>query len=74
MTEIKSRPGTIHIGVVYTLPEFKLRTGLSDAALRSARRHGLRTIPAHGRKYILGRDWHKYLEQQSHHAVAQRLD
>ena len=65
MTGISTRPGIIHRNGIYTLAEFKLRTGLSDSALRSARRKGFRTILAHGRKYILGRDWHRYLEMQT---------
>ncbi|QDT70347.1 hypothetical protein MalM25_32950 [Planctomycetes bacterium MalM25] len=55
-----------HTGVVcpdnlYTLTEFKSRVGLSEGALRKARRAGLRVRYAHRRGYVLGGDWIDYV-------------
>ena len=56
-------PGVIARGETYTLPDFKRRTGLGDNSLRLARRAGLRVIYAHGKAFVLGDDWHAYLER-----------
>lgn len=54
----------IATGVVYSLDEFKLRSGLGDAGLRNARRAGLRVRYAHNRGFILGEDWAEYLRAE----------
>ncbi len=56
-------PGVIRADEVYTLPEFKARVGFkNDAALRSARRNGLKVLYAHRHGYVRGADWLDYLE------------
>ncbi|MFV0443670.1 MAG: hypothetical protein ACK5Q5_08880 [Planctomycetaceae bacterium] len=59
-----SRPGVIERGAVYSLDEFLLRTGLSTAAYKQARRAGLRVRRAHKRAFIIGDDWLSYLESR----------
>ena len=55
----------ISAGVVYSLEDFKTRTGLGDAGLRNARRAGLRVRYAHNRAFIFGEDWSQYLTEHS---------
>lgn len=51
----------IRIDEIYPLAEFRKRTGLGRAAIRSARRKGLR-ISKHGRnRYVSGLDWAEFL-------------
>jgi hypothetical protein len=47
--------------VLYPLAVFKRHTGLGDAALRSARRNGLRVLRVGGRGSILGSDFIEYV-------------
>ncbi len=53
--------GVIRPSDAYTLTEFRKRVGLSEGALRQARRAGLRVIYAHRRGYVMGADWIDYL-------------
>lgn len=46
------------------LDTFKRKAGLSDWALRTARRNGLKVRKCGKRRYVLGRDWIEYLEKQ----------
>ncbi len=55
-------PGVISRHEVYTLDEFKQRTGLSEAALRTARRAGLKVDYRQGRAFIRGENWYAYLD------------
>lgn len=64
MTNPPTHQGVVRQDDLYTLTEFKRRVGLSDGALRKARRSGLRVSYAHRRGYVLGRDWIDYV--QSH--------
>ena len=57
--------GVIHRDEMYTLTEFKRRTNLKDAALRSARRSGLRVLRNGSHAYVLGRDWIDFILQSS---------
>ena len=56
-------PGVIIADAVYTLDELERRMGLGVAALRTARRQGLRVCKIGRRKYVLGRDLISYLER-----------
>ena len=62
-------PGVIDKSSVYTLAEFKARTGLKDWALRQARKAGLvvRRTSANGGgpTFILGSDWFRFLESRT---------
>jgi hypothetical protein len=59
-------PGLVRSDEVYTLTEFKRRVGFrNDAALRSARRKGLKVVYAHGHGYVFGADWLDYLKSVS---------
>jgi hypothetical protein len=46
---------------VYTLAEFQQRTRMSRAALRAARRRGLRVTQCGKRCYVAGSDWIAFL-------------
>lgn len=48
--------GFVRRGELYTLQTLKVRLGLKDAALRSARRAGLAVRYFGGRGYVLGDD------------------
>jgi hypothetical protein len=56
--------GVIRADEVYTLAEFKKRTGLSKHALRSARAKGLRVTYPGNRGQIAGSDWLDYLRSR----------
>ncbi len=56
--------GEISVGSVYTLPEFKRRTGLDDKAVRKAQRNGLRTVQVGRCKFVLGSDFCRFLASQ----------
>jgi len=58
------KTGEIVADASYSLAEFSERTGLKRAAMREARRNGLKVRRAHKRGYVLGRDWISYLAQQ----------
>jgi hypothetical protein len=53
--------GVINPDELYTLRAFKRRLGVSDATLRSARRHGLQVRYLHKQGYVHGRDWIQYV-------------
>lgn len=46
----------------YPLELFEQIAGLGRAALREARRKGLRVRYVHGRAFVLGRDWLEYCD------------
>ncbi len=62
---VSSDEGCISADVLYTLPELKRRLGLGDAALRSARRRGLKMTLIGRRKFVLGRYVLHYVESLS---------
>lgn len=65
--DISSRPtapGTIEPDVLYSKAEFMLRSGFREAAMRAARRRGLRILYGGGRSFVLGSDFIKYLNLQ----------
>jgi len=64
--------GVIRADEAYTLDEFKRRVGFQSAALRRARRAGLRLLREGKRKYVLGRDWIDYLLKTAGHQDAER--
>ena len=53
--------GVIDPDSLYTLKTFTRRIGIREAALRSARRAGLRIYYVHNHAYIHGRDWIDYV-------------
>ncbi len=59
--EDRRPPGVVSRSEVYTLDEFKRRTGLSEAALRTARRSGLTVDYRQGRAFVRGESWYAYL-------------
>lgn len=59
----KPRLGIIRAGESYPLSIFSRLAGLGPAALRSARRQGLRVCQGGGRRWVLGRDWIDYLDR-----------
>jgi predicted deacetylase len=55
-TLVVPSPGQIVSGELYTLDEVQARLKLGKAAMRSARRQGLRVRYFAGRAYVLGSD------------------
>ncbi len=55
-------PRLIQPEIVYGLSEFSKRTGLGEAALRTARRCGLRVLEIGGRRFVRGKDWCSYVD------------
>lgn len=55
--------GVISCGEVYTLREFQARSGLGEAALRTARRAGLRVVRFKNRSYVRGQDFLEFLDK-----------
>ena len=55
--------GVIESAAIYPLPIFKKMAGLSDWALRQAKRDGLNVRTCGRRSYIVGADWATYLAQ-----------
>jgi hypothetical protein len=53
--------GVVNPEELYTLDALKRRLGIRDAMLRAARRAGLRVYYKHGRGFVYGRDWIKYI-------------
>lgn len=47
----------------YPLDVFAAAAGLGRAALREARRNGLKVRRVHGRAYVFGSDWLDYLRK-----------
>lgn len=63
------RTEPIHRDAAYEKTDFLQRVGLRQAAWRTAKRQGLRTIQIHGRAFVRGEDWLDYL-----HRMAQGFD
>ena len=57
--------GEISADKLYTLAAIKWRLGLGAAALRTARRAGLRVRRIGRRGYVLGRDLIDYIDSQA---------
>ncbi len=55
--------GEVKADSIYTLEEIQARLGLGLAALRTARRHGLKVRRIGRRGYVLGRDVMDYVER-----------
>ncbi len=53
--------GIVRPDEMYTLHELKRRLGMSDSALRAARRKGLRVFYVHKRGFIFGKDLIDYI-------------
>jgi hypothetical protein len=54
--------GPVEPGILYPVDDLKARTGFGTAALREARRNGLRVKYAGGRAYIKGEWFIDYIE------------
>lgn len=54
-------PGEIRDDSSYTLAEFERITGQGRAAIRAARRRGLKVRRVGRTNFILGREWNEYL-------------
>lgn len=63
-------PGVIDRDAAYSLREFSARAGLNAHALRAARRKGLRVVALGRKRYVLGSDWLRFLEQQAEESSA----
>ena len=56
--------GAIDAYQIYTLAEFKQRTGQGDAGMREMRRQGLKTVTVGKRKYVCGGDFFEFLKSK----------
>jgi len=56
---------------VYPLAVFKMVSGWGDKAMREARRTGLRVVHAHGRGFVRGCDFIRYIDQLAEAQSAQ---
>jgi hypothetical protein len=56
-------PGVIRADEVYTIEEFRARTGLGETWRRRARRKGLRILYVNSRAFICGRDFIDFVER-----------
>jgi hypothetical protein len=54
----------IRVDVVYPLAEFMQRARLDKAAMRTARRRGLRVRYVGRRGYVSGAEWQRFLDEQ----------
>ena len=54
--------GEIRADTLYALPTFMLKSGLGQAAMRTARRNGLRVRRIGRRAYVLGQGRHRVLQ------------
>ena len=61
----RKTPGVIRADEAYELREFARRCRLGEFALREARQKGLKVISVGRRRYVLGRHWLEFLEQQA---------
>ena len=57
------RANSISTDHIYSLESFTELTGFGDAAMRAARKNGLRVLRAHGRAFVYGRDFLDYLSR-----------
>lgn len=57
--------GFVDLDAVYAVAEFRRRLGMSDAALRAARRRGLKVLRSGKRAYVCGRDFLDFLREES---------
>ena len=55
----------IHPDTLYTLADFKNRTGLGEHAMRTARRRGLKVTYGGNRGFVLGADFIDYLTKST---------
>lgn len=67
MSRSTDTSGVIHSEEMYSLSEFRSRVGISDAALRTARREGLKVYYLHNRAFIYGKDWIDYVLESFRH-------
>jgi hypothetical protein len=63
MTTNPETPGVIHEGALYTLAEIQQRLQLGQAALREARRQGLRIRRIGKRGFVLGEDVIRFVKE-----------
>lgn len=57
--------GPIEAGTAYPLDDFKRRTRMGDAAIRTARRNGLTVTRVGGIAFVQGDDFLTYLRSQA---------
>lgn len=55
----------IRVDEVYTLTDFKKRTGLGKAGVRAARRRGLPVHQCGRNRYVSGADWVEFLRART---------
>lgn len=67
-TESRKAPGFVEPGVLYRLEEAMGRLGWADAAMRTARRNGLKVMYLGNRGYVMGEELIGYI---SRHAAAE---
>ena len=63
MSKPAQAPGVIESQHVYTLREFQARSGMGEAALRTARRVGLKAVRFKNRSFVRGADFLAFLDK-----------
>lgn len=59
----RSGPSPIRLDEVYSLADFRRRTGLGKDGIRTARRKGLRVCKCGRNHYVAGSDWFEFLSK-----------
>lgn len=59
---IGTERGVVRAGEVYSLPEFKSRTGMSQSAFTAAKRAGLSVFRVGKRAFVSGDDFMRFLD------------
>jgi hypothetical protein len=67
-----THPTPIARDVIYRLPHFQQITNLGKAAMRQARRDGLRVVYIGNCGYVSGDDFHEFVERKGSKAAAHK--
>ena len=62
-----SRVGVLSLDEFYTIKEAQSRLGWSDAALRAAKRRGLKLLRSGKRRYVTGQEILRFLQHETDH-------
>lgn len=55
----------VHVDGIYPLVAFEKVSGMGKAAMKTARRNGLRVRKVLGRSYVLGRDFLNWIDERT---------
>lgn len=66
---LNTRPGVLALDEFYTIKEAQSRLGWSDAALRAAKRRGLKLLRSGKRRYVTGQEILRFLQHETDHVT-----